>query len=311
MNRFAIPFLVLSLLTAGAAVAADLSDLYVVPIAGHTHGAFGTAWRSDLVLHNLQAEPITVEMALIESGRPAAADAIAIPFGVEPLLHLGPGETRVISDVLGQQRRDITGALIVGASLPFVLTSRTYAEGTLGQTVPPIAITSGADASSEVAILAGLAENERQRANVGLVLAASRAPFLAEIELVSASGSSLGSQLVALDTEGFAHHQFAAATIASEGVTALVRIVEGEGLVVPYASMIDNASAEAMFVSAAPATGGGAAAARAMLARSVMVSECGGTATAFPDCASTRKAVALPPHSESFTPPGRNAGGTP
>ena len=148
MSRYAKTILaVLSLFTASTALAADYSDLYVMPIAGHARGAFETAWRSDVVLHNLQLEPITVEMALIESGRPAGAEAIAVSFGAETVLHLAAGETRVISDVLGNLDRDVTGALIVGASMPFVLTSRTYAERpagrTLGQTVLPIAISGG------------------------------------------------------------------------------------------------------------------------------------------------------------------------
>lgn len=259
---------VLSLFTASTALAADYSDLYVIPIAGHARGAFGTAWRSDVVLHNLQLVPIAVEMALIESGRSAAAEAIPVPFGAEAVLHLAAGETRVLSDVLGPMNRDVTGALIVGASLPFALTSRTYAERpagrTLGQTVVPVAITGGADAVHEVAILAGLDRNERQRANVGLFLAASRVPFVAEIELLSASGSPLGSRLIVLDAEGFAHRQLSVA----DGVSAMVRILEGDGVIVPYASVVDNVSAEAMFIPA-DATASRGAAARAMLSRTV------------------------------------------
>lgn len=260
--------IVLSLFTASTAFAADYADLYVIPVAGHARGAFGTAWRSDVVLHNLQLVPITVEMALIESGRSAAAEAIPVSFGAEAVLHLAAGETRVVSDVLGSMGRDVTGALIVGADMPFVLTSRTYAERpagrTLGQTVLPVAIAGGADAVNEVAILAGLAQNERQRANVGLFVAASRVPFVAEIELVSASGSSLGSRLIVLDAEGFAHQQFSVA----DGASAMVRILEGDGVIVPYASIVDNVSAEAMFVPADAMASRGTAA-RAMLSRAV------------------------------------------
>lgn len=275
MSRYARTIIVvLSLFTVSTAVAAEYSDLYVIPIAGHARGAFGTAWRSDIVLHNHQMVPITVEMALIESGRPAAAEVAAVSFGAETTLHLAAGETRVVSDVLVQMGRDVTGALIVGASMPFVLSSRTYAERpagrTLGQTVLPIAITGGADAVNEIAVLAGLDRKDGQRVNVGLFVTASRVPLVAEIKLVSPTGTHLGSQLIVLDAEGFAHRQFSVATIAgeSEDVSAIVNILEGDGIVVPYASIVDNRSAEAIFVPADAATSRGGAA-HVMLSRAV------------------------------------------
>ena len=238
-----------SILFASATFAAEYSDLYVIPIAGHVHGAHGTEWRSDVVLHNYQLVPITVEMALIEGN--TAAD-LGSP------LQLFAGETRTLTDVLGDEGRDVIGAIVIGASLPFVVTSRTYNATTLGQTVRPIAIAGAADAVNEVAVLAGLAHDEHQRANVGLAIVASHVPFIAEIELVSAEGDRLGSQLVALETEGFAHRQFS--VVGTSHASAIVRVLQGDGIIVPYASVIDNRTGEALFVSTEPATSAGAAA---------------------------------------------------
>lgn len=252
------------LFIASAAGAADYSDLYVIPIAGHTQGAFDTAWRSDVVLHNIQQVPITVELALVESGRSPSTPPIAIAVGAETSLQLAPGETRVLSDVLGQQGRDLTGALIVGAGLPFSLTSRTWAElptgRTLGQMVTPVAITATSTAAAdEVSILSGLPESNRQRSNIGVFLVASHAPLVVEIALVSPSGATLGSTLVVMDEPGFSHRQFPN-TAPAAGVTARVRILEGDGIAVPYASTIDNLTAEAMFLSGQPIATRGAAA---------------------------------------------------
>ena len=91
----------ISLIIASTASAADYTDLYIVPAVGHAHGAHGTLWRSDLVLHNVQTVPIAVELALIESNQPAATAPIAIMVGGETTLHLNPGETRIVSDVVG------------------------------------------------------------------------------------------------------------------------------------------------------------------------------------------------------------------
>lgn len=267
--------LALSLLFASATFAAGYSDLYVIPIAGHVHGAHGTNWRSDVVLHNFQLETITVEMALVE-GSTASAIGSAI--------QLASGETRTITDVLGTQNRDVIGAIIVGADLPFVVTSRTYNAGTLGQSVRPIAIAGAADAINDVAVVTGLAHGDAQRANVGLVVVASHAPFVAEIELVSADGHHLGSQLVVLESEGFAHRQFSATSIATGAASSVVRVLQGDGIVVPYASVIDNRSGAAMFLSTEPATSRGADA-RTML-DAITHSNCSRSSWRISDCAS-------------------------
>lgn len=268
----------LSLLIASGAAAAEYSDLYIIPAVGHVRGAYGTLWRSDVVLHNIQSVPITVEMALVETGRSASTAPITIIVGGQSSLHLNPGETRIVTDVVGEQGRDIAGALIVGADLPFALTSRTYAESsaglTLGQTVLPMAISGSADTIDDGSVLAGLTTDERRRTNIGAFVAASHAPLVAEIELVSSSGASLGSRIVVVEEPGFIHQHFSISDIAATaaGATAVVRVVEGDGVVVPYASMIDNSSAEAMFVAGEPVAASGAAA-RMMISRAVQMTD--------------------------------------
>ncbi len=245
MNRVLFIFAVL---ISSAAAAAEYSDLYIVPVAGHTGGALGTSWRSDVVLHNLQSVPITVEIVLVESGRSPSTEPLAIDAG----LQLMPGETRILADVAGSQGRDITGALIIGASLPFAVTSRIWAEGpagrTLGQTVPPVAISGTADAVNDVAVLASLMAGGGQRSNAGVFVAASHAPFVVEVAVLSAAGATLASQLIVVEEAGFVHRQLAISPMTG-AMTAVVRILEGEGIVVPYASIVDNITAEAVFVS--------------------------------------------------------------
>ncbi|HEY0157799.1 MAG TPA: hypothetical protein VGF28_10980 [Thermoanaerobaculia bacterium] len=272
MNRIAL--VLLALLLSSAAGAAEYSDLYVVPIAGHVRGAFGTAWRTDVVLHNIQPVPITVELAMVESGRRPSADVVALGAAGGTALVLMPGETRTLSDVAGHLGRDLAGALIAGADQPFALTSRTWAElpsgRTLGQSVVPVAIGGEADAVNEVAVLPSLAPGARQRANVGFFAAASHAPLVVEVALRSPSGASLGSRLVVLDEPGFVHRQLAVpATTEAGGSTAVIRILQGDGVVIPYASVIDNVSAESLFVSGQPVAVRGAAS-RGLLARAVL-----------------------------------------
>ena len=262
-------FLALALLLTSAASAAEYSDLYIIPVAGHSRGAFGTAWRSDVALHNIQQVPIAVELAMVESGREASAEPLAVG-----TVHLNAGETRVLADVAGGFDRDLAGALIVGAEMPFALTSRTYAEvasgRTVGQTVAPVGIAGSADAVNDVGVLPALAQGDRERSNVGLFVAASHAPLVVEVAALSESGATLGSQLVIVNEPGFVHRQFSLSQIAGRATsaTAVVRILEGDGIVVPYASIIDNTSAEAAFVPAEPISANGESSLR-MLARAV------------------------------------------
>ena len=264
---------VLIVFTATVAGAAEYSDLYIIPGASHARGAFGTLWRSDVVLHNIQSVPITVELALIESGRSPSTAPLAITAGGETTIHLNPGETRVLADVAGHFGRDITGALIAGADLPFAVTSRTYAEiaggRTLGQTIAPVAISGSPDAVNESAVLPALAGGEGQRSNIGVFIAASHAPLVLELVVLSSSGAVSGSQVVVVDEPGFVHRQLALGAIAATmDSTAVVRILEGDGIVVPYASIVDNTSAEAVYVSAEAISFNGAAS-RGMLVTSL------------------------------------------
>jgi hypothetical protein len=265
--------LVLALFITSAASAAEYSDLYIIPVAGHTRGAFGTSWRSDLVLHNIQSVPIAVEIVMVESGRAPSAEPVAVSAGAETTLHLMPGETRMLSDVAGSLGRDITGALIVGADLPFAVTSRTWADRpagrTLGQSVVAVGMSGAADAVNEVAVLPALTGNAQQRSNVGLFVAASHAPLVVEVAVLSSAGATLASQLITIEEPGFVHRQLSVPAVDhAAGSTAIIRILEGDGIAVPYASTIDNVSAEAVFVSAEPISLRGGAT-LAMLARAV------------------------------------------
>ena len=69
------------------------------------------------------------------------------------------------------------------------------------------------------------------------------------------------------------HRQLSIApTAEGTSLTATIRILQGDGIVVPYASTIDNVSAEALFVSAEPIAVGGAAS-RSMLVNVIDANE--------------------------------------
>lgn len=59
---------VLFLLMPSVAQGSHFGDFYVVPVAGHTPGMAGSMWQSDLIIHNFQTTPVTIEIGLVESG---------------------------------------------------------------------------------------------------------------------------------------------------------------------------------------------------------------------------------------------------
>src|ERR1043165_4216983 len=79
-----ITLLFLLLLPALAQAQSVYSDTYVIPAAGHTAGANGTLWMSDIAITNFAASPLTVQLIFIETGEnnannifPLTSDAVA------------------------------------------------------------------------------------------------------------------------------------------------------------------------------------------------------------------------------------------
>jgi hypothetical protein len=69
--------------------------------------------------------------------------------------------------------------------------------------------------------------------------------------LTGRNATSIGPQRIAIDEPGFVHRQLSLSAVTG-AVTAVMRILQGDGIVVPYASIVDNITAEAVFVSGEP-----------------------------------------------------------
>ncbi len=244
----------LLLLVASAAYAAHEADLYVIPAAAHTAGAAGTNWTTDVTIHNSGSSAVTVSIHFIESGFMPAASLSPVLVDGEASLTLAPGETRTITDLLAAQRAGagVTGALILEGDGPFIVTSRTATPGTgagaVGATVAPVAALFDASPANggEASVLPAVSMNAAARSNVGLLVASLGSSLTVEVMLLGPTGAPLGQRTITFPGEGFAHLQFSLADIAPafDDATAVVRITNGEGLVVPYAAVVDNNSGD-------------------------------------------------------------------
>lgn len=259
---------VVALLLGAAAARADhYADFYVLPAAAHTTGVNGTLWMSDVAIQNFQATPLVVQLAVIESGEgnldnvfpvmtSAASESVTIPARGSVLL----------KDILKNHRglANVTGALLVGSDRPFAVTSRTFSMtpdgNTIGQTVPPVRdfidnTIGDTDLATAVAYVPGLIDNASFRTNLGAVIGngSPTSDVSVTVTVRDASGTVAGTRIINVAPGSFTHVQFnARSLIGAQSIdigSAEFRITSGSGAVVPYASVVDNGTADAVFVA--------------------------------------------------------------
>lgn len=256
-----------SLLFCAAAHANHYSDFYVLPAAAHTTGVNGTRWMSDVAIQNFQSTPLFVQLAVIESGEGTSDNVFPIANADAAASVRVPANGSVLlRDVLNGHRglSNVTGAILIGADRPFAVTSRTFSMtpdgNTIGQTVPPardfVDNTVGdTDLATAVAYVPGLIDNAGFRTNLGAVIGngSATSDLVVNVSVRAADGTSAGTRTITVAPGNFTHLQFNVRSIigtrAMDIGSAEFRITAGNGAVVPYASVIDNATADAVFIA--------------------------------------------------------------
>lgn len=259
MRKTAI--LLFTLLAATAAYADHYSDTYVIPIVGHVTGANGTRWMSDVTIRNFSATAMDVEMVLIVSGAELTNNVVPlVTDDIDGGITVGPNSTVMLRDILdGYDMENVTGALIVGADRPFAMTSRAYNDRLpLGQTVPPASDffenSLGMFDNASVVYIPGIMSNASTRTNIGFVIGSAgstSSPMTVEVSVRNGTGAVVGTRSVTIPAGNFAHYQFSLRSFVSATVdtgTVEFRVTQGEGTVVPYASLVDNNTGEAAYI---------------------------------------------------------------
>jgi hypothetical protein len=243
------------------------SDTYVIPVVSHTTGANGTTWMSDVVITNFAAADLNVQAIVVEAGETSFDNVFPLLTNAAPagVLRVPANSTVLFRDILNGHRgqTNSSGALILGGDQPFAVTSRSYsmlANGALtsGQTVTPardfFENSTGRSDNSQVAILPGITSNAAMRTNIGFLAgtgSAAGSSMAVQVTIKDASGRTLGTKLVTIPSGAFVQTQFAVSSITTTPFdigSAELRIVQGLGTVVPYASMVDNATGNATYV---------------------------------------------------------------
>jgi hypothetical protein len=246
-------------------MAEHYADLYIVPVVAHIIGNNNTAFVSDLAIQNFQSTPLTVSLIFIESGLGNSENvdnlvSTAVPSGSVTVPAGGSVILRDIVDGYQGRHEALIGSLLVSADRAFAVTSRAYgttASGTVGQSVVPVRDfienrVGDTDNTLAVAYVPGLTNNVTFRSNLGFVAAAGDTDLVVEVKVRGADGATLGTRSFTVPAQQFAHLQFSTNDVGAgtfDAAGAEFRILSGDGAVTPYASILDNRNADAIFVA--------------------------------------------------------------
>jgi formylglycine-generating enzyme required for sulfatase activity/lysophospholipase L1-like esterase len=232
------------------------SKRWIISASAHAAGQAETSWVSDVVLHNPGSTDASADLFLLESGndnRSAAPRAVSIPAGASTKI------PDVVQAAFG--RNPGVGALLVASGSELVVSSRTFNDavsGTYGQLIPGF---SSAElvAGKAPATLVQLTKTSRFRTNLGFANASS-SPLTVDVTFTRDDGVVLGSR--AYEVAPYGHRQetevLAQVTGAEVGdAWAVVTARDTNASYSTYASSVDNASGDPIFVS--PAESGPAA----------------------------------------------------
>lgn len=256
---------ILALTASVAAYANHYADFYVIPIAGHTAGQNRTNWMTDVAIQNFQSTPLVAQFVVVESGFETDNVFPLTTTDGSGSVTVPAGGNVMIKDILANHRgmTNVTGALLVGSDRPFAITSRTYSMSptgdTVGQTVAPTGnfldnTLTPINLATAIAYVPGLVQNAEFRTNLGFVAAngsGSGETMNLAITIKGPDGATLGTRNYSIAPGALMQIQFSAREIAGGNFNvggAEFRIATGTGSVVPYASVIDNRTADAVFV---------------------------------------------------------------
>jgi hypothetical protein len=233
-----------------AARDSEAASLFAVPGIGHLNGAADSVWRSDVRVYH----PGQGTVPLILTYYPGNT---ANPTPVQRTVSIGPRQVMAFNDMLlttfGIDNGN--GGLRVQSDSPLMVTSRTYnlvGSATFGQDIPAVAYSNALPANA-TAIFSGLSDSG-YRSNVGFFNLGDTAIDLT-LALKGGDGATLASKAFRLEahmmtqTNIFSYVGVSGTTSASLAVTG-----SGSGSYVAYASVIDSASGDPVFIPAVRST---------------------------------------------------------
>jgi uncharacterized repeat protein (TIGR01451 family) len=236
------------LLVSGVPLGGPGATRYVIP--GVASLDTGATWRSDVRVFNSSTSPQTATLTLYPTGNPSASIAHD--------LTIQPGEVKALDDIVHStfNLTNAGGALHVttATAVPLVVTARTFndtAAGTLGQFLQAVTPADAVGTGERSLQLLQMEDSPRYRTNLGLTEVTGKA---ATAEVTIILPDSKVAPKVSIPLAAFEYRQFA--IISSLGLGNVynarisVRVIDGQGKVTAYGSVIDQKTQDPTFVPA-------------------------------------------------------------
>lgn len=227
----------------------------LISVTTQTNGVGGTAWRTELSIFNAGTDGTNVSLLFL----PGAGGSV-----ITRNVFLAPKQSVTYANTLLDLFAVPNGAGAVAveatsaASTPELrITSRTYtngSRGTYGQAVPDVG------SLHETLYLTGMQSSPNYRTNVGLVNRGSSDLSVA-LTLWGQAGDRIGGTTVTVPANSFQQSPLASffpaiAGTALDALSMRVEVSQPEAISV-YASVIDNATQDPIYIQAMPATASG------------------------------------------------------
>jgi uncharacterized repeat protein (TIGR01451 family) len=210
----------------------------------------GATWRSDVRVFNSSLSPQTATLTLYPTGNPSAS--------VTQSVTIQPGEVKALDDIVHStfNLTNAGGALHVTTAVatPLVVTARTFndtAAGTLGQFLQAVTPADAVGSGERSLQLLQMEDSPRYRTNLGLAEVTGKA---ATAEITVILPDSKVAPKVSIPLAAFEYRQFP--IISSLGLGNVynarisVKVIDGQGKVTAYGSVIDQKTQDPTFVPA-------------------------------------------------------------
>lgn len=215
----------------------------LIPIAGRTAGAFGSQWRTDLVITNPEIDPVNVHIAFYESATKSSFTSKVVPANGTVVLEDVIRTALATEGGMGMLRvsAGTTGARVVARAY---VHNRGNPAGEFGQGVPAVPV----DALSQDHVLSGIGAGSGRRTNAGVAN-----PWPVEVDVVltlhDRDGEILAQDARTVPPLSVWQIDDVFASLGGAPVVEASLRVHASAGVYPYASIVRNDSGDAVFVA--------------------------------------------------------------
>ena len=205
-------------------------------------------WRTDMRVFNSGTTPQTATLTFLpQGGQPSTATLTIAPAATEAL-------DNVVATLFGKSNVGGVVHVTTPTDSGLVVTGRTYNQtgnGTFGQFIPAVTVAEAAGVGSAPLHVLQVEDSTRFRTNLGIAEVTGK-PVTVEVQVILPDSKVTPTVRIPLAADEF--RQLAIIRELGLGnvynARIAVRVVEGEGKVTAYGSIIDEATQDPMYVAA-------------------------------------------------------------